>query len=211
MKEDLRDNIFKILSRREELQRQKENTTLVISGLEVEVKKIVNDKEELSLTWETLRDLLDRFSSESISIMKDMLNKGVKAIFTDRDYEINIQIADTKNKKLKLILVEHTDEGISEVEMGGGTLLLNGGGAVVVISFILQVFLITMYGKRKFICIDEGFTNISSNYVENFFRFLKYLHTEMGFNFMMINHDVRFLPYFDKTYMVTKGDVILKN
>lgn len=206
----LRDNVFKLLTRNDELVRQRENLSLVIQGLEGEVKLLIVEKAELEETWETLRDLLDRFSAESIGMLKELLNKGIKAIFHDREYEVAIEISDTKNKKLKLSLVEHTDKGIVEVEFGSGALLLNGGGVLVVVSFIFQIFLIIMYGKRRFIAIDEGFTNISSTYVEGFFRFLKYLHTEMGFDFLMVNHDQRFMPYFDKTYEVSMGKINLK-
>ena len=206
----LRDDVFRLLTRNDELVRQRENIGLVIKGLEGEVRSLINEKGELSETWETLRDLLDRFSAESIGMLKELLNKGVKAIFNDRDYEVAIEISDTKNKKLRLSLVEHTETGMIEVDFNSGALLLNGGGVLVVVSFILQIFLIIMYGKRRMICIDEGFTNISSTYVEAFFRFLKYLHTEMGFTFLMVNHDQRFMPYFDKTYEVSMGKIMLK-
>lgn len=210
MNTQLRDNMFKLLAHGNELERQRKNMNLIIQGLEGEVKLLVKDKEELSESWETLRDLLDRFSAESIGMLKELLNKGVKAIFNDRSYEIAIEISDTKNKKLKLSLIEHTEDGVVEVDFNSGALLLNGGGVLVVVSFIFQVFLIIMYGKRRLLCIDEGFTNISSTYVENFFKFLKYLHTEMGFTFLMVNHDQRFMPYFDKTYEVSMGKITLK-
>ena len=210
MNVQLRDDVFQLLTRHDELVRQRENIGLVIKGLEGEVRNLINEKGELSETWETLRDLLDRFSAESIGMLKELLNKGVKAIFNDRDYEVAIEISDTKNKKLRLSLIEHTEKGMIEVDFSSGALLLNGGGVLVVVSFILQIFLIIMYGKRRMISIDEGFTNISSSYVEGFFTFLKYLHTEMGFTFLMVNHDQRFMPYFDKTYEVSMGKIMLK-
>jgi len=210
MNVQLRDDVFRLLTRHDELVRQRENIGLVIKGLEGEVRNLINEKGELSETWETLRDLLDRFSAESIGMLKELLNKGVKAIFNDRDYEVAIEISDTKNKKLRLSLIEHTEKGMIEVDFSSGALLLNGGGVLVVVSFILQIFLIIMYGKRRMISIDEGFTNISSTYVEGFFTFLKYLHTEMGFTFLMVNHDQRFMPYFDKTYEVSMGKIMLK-
>jgi DNA repair exonuclease SbcCD ATPase subunit len=208
--QSIRDRCFNLYIRHDEILRQKKNIEVIIEGLEGEVKKIASDKQELDEVWETLRDLLDKFSAESICMLKELLNKGLKSIFQDRDYEINVSISDTKNKKLKLLLVEHTETGMVEVELGSGTLLMNGGGVLVVVSFIFQVFLIVMYGKRKFMCIDEGFTNISSTYVEGFFKFLKYLHTEMGFTFLMVNHDQRFMPYFDKVYDVSMGKITAK-
>lgn len=206
----VRDRVFRLLTRHDELVRQRENIGLIIQGLEGEIKLLTVEEQLLTSTWETLRELLDRFSAESIGMLKELLNKGVKSIFHDRDYEVGIEISDTKNKKLKLSLIEHTDDGVISVDFGSSALLLNGGGVLVVISFIFQVFLIVMYGKRRLVLIDEGFTNISSTYVENFFQFLKYLHTDMGFDFLMVNHDQRFMPYFDKTYEVSLGKITLK-
>lgn len=205
-----RDKTLSMFVRHDELLRQQENIERLIVGLESEVTLILAEKELIQQSWEALRELLDKFSAESLGMLKDLLNKGLKAIFNDRDYSIGIQLTDTKQKKLKLILIENTENGIVEVELSSNSLLMNGGGVLVVVSFLFQVFLIIMYGKRKFLVIDEGFTNISSLYVENFFRFLKYLHTEMGFDFLMVNHDQRFMPYFDKTYEVNMGKLMLK-
>lgn len=207
---NLLTKLVELQIRYSELCNQQKSIDLVLTGLETELKNLSNEQELLNETWETLRDLLDKFSAESLSLLKTLLEKGLGAIFHDREYTINIEISDTKFKKLKFVLVEKTDEGITETDLGSGALLMNGGGVLVVVSFILQVFLINMYGKRKFIAIDEGFTNISSKYVENFFRFLKYLHTEMEFDFLMVNHDTRFMPYFDKVYEVNMGVISLK-
>lgn len=184
--------------------------TLIIEGLETQILSMGKEKELLQGTWSVLRELLDKFSAESLTLLKQLLNKGIQSIFTDRDYEIRIEVTDNKSKKMKIILLEQTENGLVEIDMGSGALLLQGGGVLVVVSFILQVFLLNMYNKRKLICIDEGFTQISSVYVENFFRFMKYLHTDMGFTFVMVNHDQRFIPYFDKVYEVSMGKIKLK-
>jgi DNA repair exonuclease SbcCD ATPase subunit len=186
---------------------QRKQYDSIILGLETELKALQDERQLGNDVWECLRELLDKFSTESLVMLRTLINKGVASIFYDKDFEVKIEITDTKFKRLRFILVEKTEDGIKETELSSGGLLMNGGGAIVVISFILQVFLINMYGLRPFIVIDEGFTNISSRYIENFFRFLKYLHTEMGFTFLMVNHDPRFFPYFDKTYEVVAGDV----
>ena len=203
----LYDTLLGYVSRHDVLLEQRKQYDSIILGLETELKALQDERQLGNDVWECLRELLDKFSTESLVMLRTLINKGVASIFYDKDFEVKIEITDTKFKKLRFILVEKTEDGIKETELSSGGLLMNGGGAIVVISFILQVFLINMYGLRPFIVIDEGFTNISSRYIENFFRFLKYLHTEMGFTFLMVNHDPRFFPYFDKTYEVVAGDV----
>jgi DNA repair exonuclease SbcCD ATPase subunit len=205
-KETLRDRMFSLYSNFDELARQREDHTKVIKGLETEVKQISSDKEELDYTWQSLRSLQDKFSAESIGMLKDMLNKGVQAIFPDRNYSIEMEISDTKRKQLKIYL----DEDGERTELTD-TMLLSGGGVLVPLSLIFRVYLIIIYDKRRFIFTDEGVTNVSQAYVEPFMQFMKHLVSEMGFQFPMVNHDPRFEPYVDSIYEVVKGNVKLRS
>ena len=205
----LKERFVSLEGQRESLEGQAKSLGAIIDGLEKEARFLQVEKATLEDTWNMLRSLLDKFSAESIGKLKDLLNKGLQVIFTDRDYEIKITISDTKRKQLKMYLVEHTDEGDMETELNGA-LMLFGGGVLMVISFIFRVFLIVLYEKRRFVLVDEGWTNLSGSYIENFFKFLQYLHKDMGFDFFIVNHDPRFAAYMDRTYEVVMGDVRLK-
>lgn len=206
----LRDDLIKLFTQYDEIQKNRNQQDILISNLEGEVRLMVKDKKELEKTWTTLRNLLDKFSAQSIGKLAELLNKGVKSIFTDRLYSIKIDISDSKNKQMKIILCEDIDGEIIENNLTDNkAILLNGGGVLVTVSLIFQVYLILHYNKRRVMFVDEGFTQVSTQYIENFFQFLKYLSSEMGFTFLAINHDPRFEQYFDKVYRVNKGEFSL--
>jgi len=209
-KGSLRDDLISLFSKYNEVQKNRNQQDLLISNLEGEVKLLVKDKKELEKTWTTLRNLLDKFSAQSIGKLADLLNKGVQSIFTDKDYSIKIEISDTKRKQMKIILCENRDGDIIENNLSDtSAILLMGGGVLVTVSLIFQVYLILHYEKRRVMFVDEGFGQVSTQYIENFFQFLKYLSSKMGFTFMCINHDPRFEQYFDKVYKVNKGNYSL--
>lgn len=208
MDNNIRNRVYTLLTKNEELGSQRRTTSVTIERIENDLKSLEKQRVQTDEIWATLRDLLDKFSEQSIGILRDLLNKGLSAIFTDRKYTVKVEITSTANKKLKLILVEELPEGgVTETILSGSgsSLLLNGGGIIVAASFIFQVFLILMYEKRRFILIDEGFTNISTKYLDKWFGFLKYLHTEMGFDFLLINQDPRFAEFMDSSYRMNMG------
>ena len=45
--------------------------------------------------------------------------------------------------------------------------------------------------KRKFLCFDEQFTQISDAYFNNFFSFLKALSRDLEVDILLITHDKR--------------------
>lgn len=130
-----------------------------------------------------------------------MLNTAIKAIFDDQDYVIDIEITEGKRKGVKLWLVE-SKSGKEERSRIPTSV---GGGIQVVLSFVLNVYLIRIYGLRPYIIMDESFTQISSQYLPNFIHFLKYLIDELGFTFLWVTHDERVLPYLTSVYEVKSG------
>jgi len=202
----VREEIQKAFAAYDTVVQQGEGIDTLMSGLETEIGELNKGKAEMEASWEALRLLLEKFSSESIDLLTEMLNKGVKAIFTDRNYEIEIEITDAKKKQMKIYLLEERDGEIVRSLIPDGI----GGGILVVLSFIFQVFLIRLYNLRPLILLDEQFTHISQSYLPNFMEFMRYLIAEMDFKFLWISHDERILPYFDRIYDVNMGKATLQ-
>lgn len=208
--QQLKDKLSQLFTEREVWDKKFQQCGLLINGLEKEVSLLTLQKKKLEDTWTLLRRLQDMYSEQSIKMLKDLLNKGLKSIFIDRQYEVKFEITDTKNKKLKMYLIEKLpDNDEMEVDLFSGVMLM-GGGVLTVVSFIFQIFLIVMYEKRRVVFADEAFSQLSSAYIEKFFSFLKYLNTDMGFDFMFVVHDPRFMPYMDRTYQVNMGNYKLQ-
>ena len=45
--------------------------------------------------------------------------------------------------------------------------------------------------KRRFLCFDEQFTQISDEYFENFMAFLKVLSKDLNVDILLVTHDKR--------------------
>lgn len=84
-----------------------------------------------------------------------------------------------------------------------------GGGIQVVVSIILRSYFIMAFDQRRFLVLDESLTNLSEEYVEGLFAFLRLLNTELGFRVLFVSHDPRFLPYADRVYRVAEGNMTL--
>jgi DNA repair exonuclease SbcCD ATPase subunit len=180
---------------------EKERLEFIVNGLGERIQTAVNDRASTEQAWETLRALLDKFSANSIELLNEMLNKGVRAIFNDREYSIEINITDNKRKSMELFLLEKRNGTEVKSSIPEGI----GGGVLVVVSFIFRVFLIRLYELRPFLLLDESFTQVSSSYLPNFMKFLRYLTNTMGFTFLFISHDPRIQEHMDQIYEISMG------
>ena len=57
----------------------------------------------------------------------------------------------------------------------------------------------------KVLFLDEALSNISTQYLDNFFAFVKELTNKIGLTVILITHDTRFLEYADRIYKVSDG------
>lgn len=204
---EMREQITQVFSSYQTVKEEKDRLVIITDGLEKEIKRLSDEKLIIDASWESLRHLLEEFSSESISLLQEMLLKGVRAIFNDRNYGIEVKITDKKKKSMEIWLIENRNGILVKSEVPGGV----GGSITVVISFLFRVFLINLYKKRPFLLLDESFTQISTSYLPNFMNFLLYLHKEMGFNFLWITQDQRLHDYFNRIYEVKMGEVNKKS
>ena len=57
--------------------------------------------------------------------------------------------------------------------------------------------------------LDEAYSNISKNYISDFFDFLSKLCEKLQFTLILITHDERFIEYADRVYEISNGYVTL--
>lgn len=141
---------------------------------------------------------IDLIYERSIQELKDTLNAALSYIFVDRDFSIDIVLEDRYGKSLVLVL-----------ETGGFTVSLKDGmgmGINCVISAVLHIYYLYCKGS-KILLLDESYHNISEDYADRFFDFLKDLCKSLEFKLIIISHDNRIAPFVDFTYRISKGKV----
>ena len=143
---------------------------------------------------------IDLIYEKSIQELKDVLNSALSYIFKDKSLEVDIQLSDKRGKSLTFII---TNNG-RKVSFKRGM----GMGVKCVISCILHIYYLQCKDS-KILMLDEAYSNISKNYISDFFDFLSKLCEKLQFTLILITHDERFIEYADRVYEISNGYVTL--
>jgi hypothetical protein len=182
-----------------------------INGTEItlaDVKQQHTDKvlqlEFTEKAIEVTKILIGELSEKSIRKLQELLTYGMRTIFDDRDYSIEIDIADRGDMKTaELFLVEKKDGEIRKCKLRDSV----GGGVQTVVSFILRVYFMLVLGLRRFVILDESLSQLSDVYVEGLFKFIRQCTDDLGFSVLWVTHDVRFTSYATSIYRMVHGDL----
>lgn len=156
--------------------------------------------QESAIYYKKSQDILYQ---RSIGALKDLINSALAFIFRDREYEISINIEDKRGAKNLTFGLKDLDCDF-EVSLKNGC----GNGVRSVISAILNIFVL-LNKNRKVLILDEKYSYISTDYLENFFIFLSKICREKGLRVILISHDPRFIEFAEKVYLVSEGYVSL--
>ena len=165
----------------------------------VDIDNMNSNKALLEKSKPYIDDIIDKFSETSLKRLEELLTLGVSRIFQDRDYRVEIKVSEKRSSKCaELYLID-----------GGHAFMMRdscvAGGILVVVGFLIQVFYVANLDVSKTLFLDEALSNISTQYLDNFFSFVKELSEQIGLTFILITHDNRFLEYADRIYKVNNG------
>ena len=176
-----------------------QNTIDSIKQLSDEYSKLVDNRSLLERSKPFIDDIIEKFSESSLKKLEDLLSLGLMRIFQDRDYKVEIKVSEKRSSKCAdLYLIDN-----------GHPFLMRdscvAGGILVVVGFLIQVFYVANLDIAKILFLDEALSNISTQYLDNFFSFVKELSIKIGLTVILITHDTRFLEYADRIYKVADG------
>lgn len=185
------------------------NTKRVLSQLKLNYEEKKKEYEELTKKstlqeegLNLLKNLIQTMATEHINEVADFINEGLKTIFYDKEYTIEIEIEDKRNlKQANLYLIEKNGDDILKSSLKDSV----GGGVLVTVGFLLQVFYIQYHGLSPIIFLDEAFTQLSDKYIIYLKMFIEDLAKRLGFIFVLITHDERLMHNAAKTYEVEGG------
>lgn len=182
----------KLADSREKL---KSNFSLLSSQLTQALKQIDEINEEKRLlenSLQALKDVKPILSANSIEQCEKLANSALATIFeTDATLKYS-------SEEGRFII----DEGDYSTDLKEG----NGGGYLAVISLVFNLFLLMKLKKRRFLCFDEQFTQISDEYFENFMSFLKVLSKDLDVDILLVTHDKRIEDdMIDHLYVMEEG------
>lgn len=148
---------------------------------------------------------VDILYARSIGELESLLNNALAYVFYDKPYKVKFELDFSRGKKsVSIVLLDNTnpDEPI-EIDVKDGV----GNGIRTVISFVLSVYYILSKKVVPILLLDEAYSYLSAQYVQRFFDLMKGFCERKGLRVVLISHDVRFLDYSTKKYVVADGIV----
>lgn len=167
-----------------------------------EIEKIKKRIEVRSESLEITRKIMSELSTEGVKVLERLIQDGLNIVFNDRQYQVRIMVEDKRGvKQMEFYLVEiiEGEEVISDIRSSVG------GSIVTVVSLITQVFYINQMSGLPVLFIDEAFTDLSRDYLENLFRLLQLFKEKLKFSYLLITHMSEVLPYVDCVYELKDG------
>ena len=150
-----------------------------------------------------LEALIKEEATKFIRNLRDILDKGVKDIFYDEQYSIDIR---TKDDTTTIHLITSDAEG----NQISPDIKYCGGGIRTVVGVLFQIYFIFHYKSEPIIFVDEGFSQVSSQYIPYLMGLIQELSERNGMKILLITHDDRFKTYANKVYEIMDGTAVLK-
>lgn len=169
-----------------------------------EIKDVQKTAIILDSSVKVLKEILEKISEQYIEKIVNLVTYALNSIFYDKDYSVEIEVSDKRNSKTaELFLIERKENEVIRTSFNDSI----GGGIVAVVGFVLQVYYIGYLNQSKIMFVDEGFSQISSRYIDSLIEFIRELSRSKGFIFVLVSHDERLIPFANKLYEVSEGKV----
>lgn len=161
-----------------------------------ELTKAENKLQEIVTSRQYYKKAIDLVYERSIKELKDVINSALTYIFPDKNIEMDIELSDKRGKSMTFVITHNN----KRVNLKRGM----GMGVKCVISCILQMYYLQCKNS-PYLLLDEAYSNISKEYIANFFDFLSRMCEKLGFTIVLITHDERFIQYADRVYEINNG------
>lgn len=172
---------------------RKESLTTQAS-VQNEVDSLETSIDTLDKVSSLFKHLLDSLLDEKKQEIQHLVTYGLKTVFTDQDLKFHINI----EPKYGTISTSFKTESVGVAE--GDVLESFGGGIVNIESFLLRIITLFQTKLSPFLFLDETFSNLSEEYVENCSLLLKSLSEKLGLTIFLITHNEGMLTHADKVY-----------
>lgn len=188
--------------RRRELDRlQGEAVSLAVRGrsLHQEILKLQKDVsayEQVTALLNTIGE--DRQNQAQVQI-ESLVTMGLQSIFGPELSFHVIQKENSKSAQVEFVLRSTlADDRIVETDV----LAARGGGVSAVVGFLLRlvILLLSSPSQSKILVLDETFSHVSAEYLDNVAQFLKEITEKTNIQILMVTHQSELTDTADKVY-----------
>lgn len=169
-----------------------ETSLAALKSLEGRMVELVKQQQYTVEALQALKDVRPILAASSIEKAVGLANNALQVIFGTQEVVRYVE------EDMRFVV----DTPLGETDL----VAANGGGYLAVVSFIFTLFLILKTNSRRFLAMDEQFTMISDEALENFIIFLRKLCKDLGIDVMLITHDARIeVESVDAAYLIENG------
>jgi len=144
--------------------------------------------------------LFEKVSMEAFGFLESLCNQALEMVFDDENYTFKIELG-TRG-------VERTVEFYISNSKGVFPLTETGGGVQVLISFVFRIYFILRFKLNRVIIMDETFSQLSPQYLDNLLAFMRILVAKFGFTILWISHSPYLEGRVDHFYELRHGKII---
>jgi ABC-type uncharacterized transport system ATPase subunit len=171
--------------------RRKEN-------LEKEVGSLQEEKEILDKTEKVIKFLMDKLVKKDLSNMDALISYGLKTVYEDRDLIFKSEIKE-RGKKIWIDL--------QTIYEGRRVDPQTKSSVQVIESFLLRLMCLIRLNRSRFILLDETFSAVDPDYIENLSQLITQLCDKLGMTVFLVTHNRGFVDYANNSYrMFKRGD-----
>lgn len=159
----------------------------------------------LTFSSSALESLLKAVSVESLTTIEKLITYGLQVVFHDQNLAFKTEISTKRNVQwLELKLI---NKGVEAPILSSF-----GGGPASVCAFLLRLLVCRRLGLAPVLLLDEPFSFVSDEYVENVGKLLRELTDKLGFTMILVTHDARFISQATRSYRAkeTSGGTIFQ-
>jgi chromosome segregation ATPase len=169
-------------------------------NLEEEINRLELEEDTLEKVANLFKHLLDVLLDKKKKDIEHLVTYGLKSVIDDQDLKFHIDIEPKYNSIHTTFRTEHV--GVTD-----GDVIDNfGGGIVNIESFLLRIITLFQCKLSPYLILDESFSNLSEDYVENCSKLLKSLCEQLGLTIFLVTHQPIMLSHADKVYKASSKD-----
>lgn len=147
------------------------------------VKKHSEDVDLIGLDTkvaEVVKVIFDETSIDGRDYLEKLIDNCLQSVFIDEDYKIDIRSSSRGSERTAEFWV---NDGLSINPISEC-----GDGLNAVVSFVIRIYTILKTKSKRIIIVDEGFSNLSPQYLDPLMGFFKMLVKDFQFKFLLISH-----------------------
>lgn len=172
--------------------------TTTVTRLSARIKQLEDEKALLVKSVGTLDRCVQIVSANGIGKIEGIVSDGLQRVFDNPELRLFIEKKETARGNSYRLLIRKGNTI-------GNPMDSFGGGVQNVVAFLLRVILVKRFKLAKFLCLDEQFSNVSSEYQPKVSEMLKTL-AKMGWTIFTISHQPDITAAADTIYEVVADE-----